>query len=141
MHPTQICTARRKEQEVRVAEVRRFMLEWLSPDFTEEEKAYYTGPFMAPQIASRQDLHGRQDFCGKLVAKNRSVGHFDEASLRRRLDKHLRLTLYSTVVDRHFNGGYSIPKYLRYLTSGLALKTGWHYESRFLMKSLLGRKA
>ena len=28
-----------------------------------------------------------------------------------------------------------------YLFAGLALKTGWHYEGRFLMKSLLGRKA
>lgn len=137
MHPTQICTARRKEQQLKVAEVRHYMLEWLSPDFSEEEKAYYTGLFMAPQIASQQDYQERKDFCGKLVAKNRNVGHFDESALRHRLDKHLRLTLYITIVERYFNGGYSISKYLRYLASGLALKTGWHYEIRFLLKSLL----
>lgn len=141
MHPTQICTARREEQQQKVAEVRRYMLEWLNPNFTEEERLYYTGQFMAPQIASRQDYDERRAFCQKMIEKNRSVGHFDDNSLRRRLDKHLTLTLYSTIVERYFNGGYSIPKYLHYLFSGLALKTGWHYEWRFLLKSLLGRKA
>ena len=141
MHPTQICSARHEEQQRKVAEVRRYMLEWLSPDFTEEEKQYYTGQFMAPQIASRQDYHERQAFCQKMIEKSRSVGHFNEAALHLRLDKHLRITLYSTIVARYFNEGYSIPRYLHYLTSGLAIKTGWHYESRFLLKSLLGRKA
>ena len=137
MHPSQICTARKDEQQKKVAEVRRYMLEWLSTDFTEDEKAYYTGPFMAPRINSEQDYHERRAFCQELIEKNRSVGHFDETALKKRLDKHLTLTLYSTIVERYFNGGYSIPRYLRYLSSGLALKTGWHYESRFLLKSLL----
>lgn len=141
MHPTQICTARREEQQKKVAEVRRYMLEWLSPDFSEEERQYYTGQFMEPQITSRQDYQERQAFCQKMIEKNRSMGHFDEEALRLRLKKHLTLTLYSTLVERYFKDGYSIPKYLRYLGSGLALKTGWHYESRFLLKSLLGRKA
>lgn len=141
MHPTQICTARHKEQQSKVAEVRRYMLEWLNPNFTEEERLYYTGQFMAPQITSRQDYQERQAFCQKMIEKNRSVGHFDENSLRRRLNKHLTLTLYSTIVERYFNGEYSIPKYLHYLFSGLALRTGRHYESRFLLKSILHKKA
>lgn len=141
MHPTQICTARREEQQKKVAATRRYMLEWLSPDFTEEEMQYYTGQFMAPQIASKQDYQERNAFCQKMIAKNRSVGHFDEEALRRRLDKHLTLTLYSTIVDHYFNNSYSIPKYLRYLSSGLALRTGRKYETKFLMKSLLHRKA
>lgn len=141
MHPTQICTARREEQQRKVALVRRYMLEWLSEDFNEEEKAYYTGQFMAPQIASKQDYRERKAFCRKMIEKNRSVGHFDEEALRRRLDKHLMLTLYSTIVDRFFNNGYSIPKYLNYLSSGLAFRTGRKYETKFLLKSLLHRKA
>ena len=140
MHPTQICTARREEQQKKVADVRRYMLEWLNSDFTEEEKNYYTSQFMAPQIASLKDYKERKAFCQKMIEKNRSVSHFDEASLRRRLDKHLTLTLYSTIVERYFKGGYSIPKYLRYIFGGLALKTCWHYESRFLLKSILRRK-
>lgn len=141
MHPAQICTARREEQHSKVAQVRRYMLDWLSTDFTEEEKQYYTGSFMAPQIASRQDLLGRQAFCQKMIEKNRSVGHFDEDALRRRLDKHLRLTLYSTIVNHYFQGGYSFTKYLHYLTSGLAWHTGCKYETKILLKSLLHRKA
>ena len=141
MHPTQICTVRREEQQKKVAEVRRYMLEWLSPDFSEEEQLYYIGQFMAPQITSQQDYQERQAFCQKMIEKNRSVGHFDENSLRRRLNNHLTLTLYSTIVERYFNGGYSIPKYLHYLFSGLALRTGRHYESRFLLKSILHKKA
>jgi len=141
MHPTQICTARRKEQQHKVAQVRLYMLEWLSEDFNEEEQTYYTGQFMAPQIASKQDYQERKAFCRNLIEKNRSVGHFDEKALRRRLDKHLTLTLYSTIVDRFFNNGYSIPKYLNYLSSGLAFRTGRKYETKFLLKSLLHRKA
>lgn len=140
MHPTQICTARREEQQRKVAQVRRYMLEWLSEDFAEEEKEYYTDSFMATQIASKQDLQERKAFCRKMIDKNRSVGHFDEEALRRRLDKHLRLTLYSTIVERYFDGGYSIPRYLRYLIDGLALRTGRKYETKFLLKSLLHKK-
>ena len=141
MHPMQICTARREEQQRKVAQVRRYMLEWLSEDFNEEEQTYYTGQFMAPQIASKQDYQERKAFCRKMIEKNRSVGHFDEEALRRRLDKHLTLTLYSNIVDRYFNNGYSIPKYLNYLSSGLAFRTGRKYETKFLLKSLLHRKA
>ena len=141
MHPAQICTARREEQHSKVAQVRRYMLEWLSDEFTEEEKKYYTGPFMSPQIASRQDYNERKAFCQKMIEKNRSVGHFDEDALRRRLDKHLRLTLYSTIIDRYFRNGYSLPNFFRYLFGGLALRTGRKYESKFLLKSLLNRKA
>ena len=140
MHPTQICTARREEQQRKVAQVRRYMLEWLSEDFTEEEKTYYTGQFMTPQIASKQDYQERNAFCQKMIAKNRSVGHFDEEALRRRLDKHLTLTLYSTILERFFADGYSLSHYLQYLTSGLALHTGRKYETKFLLKSFLHRK-
>lgn len=141
MHTTQICTSRREEQQLKVAEVRRYMLEWLSGDFSEEEKGYHTGAFMAETISSKRDYDDRRDFCGRLVVKNRRMHHFDEKALRRTLDGHLTLTLYGTIVDRYFKNGYTPSKYLRYLASGLALRTGCKYETKFLMKSLLGRKA
>lgn len=140
MHPTQICTARRQEQQRKVSEVRRYMLDWLSEDFTEDEKNYYTGSFMMPQIASKQDLEKRKLFCQKMIEKNRSVGHFEEVALKKRLDKQLTLTLYSTVVEKNFSNGYSLPRYMRYLFSGLALRTGRKYETKFLLKSILHRK-
>lgn len=140
MHPSQICTARRTEQEKKVAEVRRYMLDWLSPDFTEAEKDYYTGHFMAP-IDSKADYRDRKAFCDKMIERNRSVDHFDETSLRARLDKHLRLNMYDAVVGRFFKEGYSLSGYCRYLKSGLAFKTGRRYETKFLLKSLLHKKA
>lgn len=141
MHPTQICTARRKEQQHKVAQVRLYMLEWLSGDFTEEDQAYYTGQFMTPQIASKQDYQERKAFCRKMIEKNQSVGHFDEEALRRRLDKHLRITLYSTIVERYFRNRYTLLAYMRYLFSGMALRCGCKYETKFLLKSLLCKKA
>ncbi len=141
MHPTQICTARQEEQQHKVAQVRRYMLEWLSEDFSEEEKDYYTGQFMTPLIASKQDYRERKAFCQKMIERNRSVGNFDEAALRHQLDKHLTLMLYSTIVGRFFADGYSLPRYLRYLNCGLALRTGRKYETKFLLKSILHRKA
>ena len=141
MHPTQICSARREEQERKVASVRRYMLEWLSPDICEEEVDYYTGHFMSPIISSKEDYDERKGFCFLMILKNREVGHFEEKALRQRLDKHLRLALYSTAVDRYFKDGYSLPKYFRYLKSGLAMKTGRHYETKFFVKSILNKKA
>ncbi len=140
MHPSQICSARREEQERKVAQVRLYMLEWLSEGFTEEERQYYVSQFMAPQINSKEDYNERKAFCDKMVELNRGVGHFEEKALRHRLDKHLKLGLYNAVVDRFFKEGYSIPSYFRYLRSGLALKTGRRYETKFFLKSLLHKK-
>ena len=141
MHPEQICSSRRQEQQRKVEEVRLFMLEWLSTDFSAEEKKYYTGPFMAQEIVSAQDFAQRKSFAEKMIERNRKAGHFDEEALRKRLHKHLTLALQSTIVNRFFPNGYSPKHYLSYLRSGLAMKTGWHYEIRFLLKSLMFKKS
>lgn len=140
MHPTQICTEKRVVQQEKVAEVRRYMLEWLSDRFTEEEKEYYVRQFIRKDIDTREDLKQRKAFAQKMIELNRSVGHFEEEALRRRLEKHLRLSLYDTVVNRFFADGYSLPGYVKYLRSGLALRTGRKYEMKFLLKSLMHKK-
>ncbi len=141
MHPTQICSSRREEQLRKVKETRLYMLDWLSNDFNNEEKSYYAESFMEPYIVSKHDLRERKAFCKKIIEKNRKRGNFDEAALRRRLDRHLTLTLYNTIVDRYFKNGYSLPNYVRYLRSDIALMTGRHYESKLLIKSLLHQNA
>ena len=141
MHPSQICSARRPEQEIKVAEVRRYMLEWLSPDFSAEEVDYYTGQFMSAEISSKEDYKERKVFCGKMLGKNRVIGHFEEKALRQRFDKYLQQRLYGTIVDRFFKDGYTLSSYARYLKSGIALKTGRRYETKFFLKSLLHKKA
>lgn len=141
MHPTQICSARREEQERKVAQVRLYMLEWLSDSFSDEERQYYVTQFMLPQINSKEDYDERKAFCEKMVEMNRRVGHFEETALRQRLDKHLQQRLYSTIVDCYFKDGYALSSYVRYLKSGIALKTGRCYETKFFLKSLLHKKA
>lgn len=140
MHPSQICSERKVEQEKKVAEVRQYMLDWLNPDFTEEDKQYYTEIFVGNNIESRQDLKQRKSFAHKMISLNRSVRHFDETALRKRLDKHLTLAVYNTVVEKYFAKGYIIGKYLCYLCDGLAFRTNLRYEMKFLLKSILQKK-
>lgn len=140
MHASQICSSRRQEQESKVAEVRLYMLEWLSPDFTNEEKEYYMGQFRDKEIVSEQDYKQRKSFTNKIIERNRSIGHFEEQSLRQQFDKLLTLILQNSIVQQYFKEGYSPFRYLKYIFSGLAWKTGSHYESRFLVKSLLFKK-
>lgn len=140
MHPTQICSSRREEQEKKVAEVRLFMLDWLCKDFTEGEKHYYVNTFVKREIDSKEDLKQRKAFARLLLKRNKDVGHFDETALSTRFEKHLKSGLYSKITKVFFQQGYSPAKYLRYLLSGLALKSGARYETKFLLKSLLWRK-
>lgn len=140
MHASQICSSRRQEQESKVAEVRLYMLDWLSPDFTNEEKEYYMGQFRDKEIVSEQDYKQRKSFTNKIIERNRSIGHFEERSLRQQFDKYLTLILQNSIVQQYFKEGYSSFRYLKYIFSGLAWKTGSHYESRFLAKSLLFKK-
>lgn len=136
-HPTQISTTRRDAQIAKSNEVRLKMLDWLNPNFTEDEKHFFTDTFIAQQIASQQDLINRKAFSRKMIKKNRGVGRFDENSLQRCLRKHLTLSLYSTIVNLFFKDGYTIHSYFCYLSSGFALHTGWKYEAKFLLKSIL----
>ena len=96
---------------------------------------------MSPEICSKEDYNERKAFCGKMLEKNRAVGHFEETALRQRLDKHLQQRLYGTIVNRYFKDGYALSSYSRYLKSGIALKTGRRYETKFFLKSLLHKKA
>lgn len=141
MHPTQICTSRREEQQGKVSKVRLFVFEWLSTEFSPEEKDYFTGQFMSKEISSRKDYKQRWRFVQKLIERNRTTNHFKEESLHRQLKRHLTLTLQSTIVQHYFNDGHTPSRYLTYLFSGLAWRTGWHYEIRFLIKSILFKRA
>ena len=141
MHPTQICSSRREEQQRKVAEVRRYMLQWLSDELTDSEMDYFCLRFVKGTIESKSDLGERKAFAGRLMEANNRSRRIKAEVLKARLAKHLRLALYQTAVENHFASGYSIPHYINYLHSGIALRTGAKYESKFLAKSLLGRKA
>ena len=138
MHERQICTARREEQQGKVADVRRLILRRISDHITRQDEDYFTGCFQQP-IADRADLRQRRRFVRRLLGLNREHSAFSPRTLRSRLCFHLQQTLYYTVTDRYFADGYSPASYCRYAASGLAWRTGWHYELRFLAKSLLHR--
>ena len=141
MHPTQICSSRREEQQNKVAEVRRYMLQWLSDELTDNEMDYFCMQFVNSTIDSKDDLRQRQAFANRLLELNEHNHRIEPKALESRIEKHLHLALYQTVVDTHFADGYSLPNYFRYLRSGFALRTGAKYETKFLAKSLLHKKA
>ena len=140
MHPTQICSSRREEQQRKVNEVRRYMLQWLGDGLSDQEMEYFCTQFTANKITSLDDLRQRKDFARRLEQINKHSRRIAPRALKTRLDTNLRLALYQTAEDAHFANGYSFGRYVNYLRGGLALRTGVKYETKFLLKSLLGRK-
>lgn len=137
MHDTQICTSKREEQKLKVAEVRKYMLHYLGKKVTQADENYFADNYQHP-ISSPSDWRQRCHFTHHLLKINDN-GFITTDALRRRLHFHLQQTLYYTILERYFSKGYSIKNYLHYLLSGLALRTGWHYELRFIAKSILHR--
>lgn len=139
MHPKQICTSLSAKQKGKVEDVRRYMLELLGRNMTEDEKNYFLKTFVDGNIANKQDWKKRNGFARELVALNRDEGHFEEKSLQRHIHKRIQIQLYNTVLDCFFNDGYKPSAYFRYLSSGLALKTLPRLEMKLLAKSMLHR--
>lgn len=138
MHASQICSSLKEAQRGKVAEVQKRMLAHI-PGLTVEEMDYFTGPFL-DRVGSVVDWRQRCMFANRLVSLNGASGFFNSKALKRQLKFHLRQRLYSTIVERFFDKGYTLNSYLRYLKSGLALHAGCHYETRFFFKSILHRK-
>ena len=140
MHPSQICSSRQEEQRAKVDTVRRKMLFRMSDELSDNDLQYFCNTFALHIIASRDDLRQRLAFANRLVSLNSKTQHIDPQSLLARLKKHLRLALYHTATSTTFSDGYSIGRYIQYLQSGLALKTGYRLESKILIKSMLHSK-
>lgn len=140
MHETQICSAKRDAQIVKVSEVRRYMLQWLNPDIPEEKVQYFLHDFAVGSVAPKQDIQKMKMFAEYLLKQNSAVGHFSQESLRKKLKQHQLMEVYATVRHQFFSDGYGIKQYVKYLCSGLAFKTNRKYETKFFVKSLCGRK-
>jgi hypothetical protein len=139
MHPKQICTSLREKQKGKVEEVRRYMLELLGSNMTENEKDYFLKTFVDGKIADKQEWKQKYSFARRLVELNRDERHFEERALKNCIHRHLQVQLYNTVLDCFFNDGYKPSAYFRYLSSGLALKTLPRLEMKLLVKSMLHR--
>lgn len=141
MHASQICTSKRDIQQVKVAEVRRYMLQWLNPNIPEPQVQYFLNNFVLGNISNKFVYHQYKSFSDYLINKNDEVGHFSKQALHKCFHNHIVLSLYDTIVNKYFAQGYSIRNYFSYLFSGLSFHTNFRYESKFFLKSLLRRKA
>lgn len=139
MHETQICTSLKDIQVGKANEVRRAMLEWLDKEMTEEDKVYFLNMFVTGEIHDQKTLKERKQFAEKLLQMNQKQKHFTPKALRCGLMNHMRLLVYSSVINDFFENGYCMKNYLRYLSSGLAFHSQPKLEAKLIFKSLLRR--
>lgn len=139
MHPKQICTSLSAKQKEKVEDVRRYMLELLGSNMTENEKDYFLKTFVDGKIANKQEWKQKYSFARRLVELNRGERHFEKKALQNHIHRHLQIQLYNTVLDCFFKDEYKPSAYFRYLSSGLAFKTLPRLEMKLLAKSMLHR--
>ena len=135
-HATQISTARRQAQIKKSNEVRLQMLEWLSPNFTEEEKNYFLNVFVPCKIEQRQDITRLKQFSDLLVNHN-TQGHYNTLTLRRKFKSHIAYGALSYAEEQYFAKGYNPVRFFRLLTSGFYCTLPAKNRHKILVKCLL----
>lgn len=135
-HPTQISTARRQAQIEKSNEVRLHMLEWLNPDFTDEEKKYFLEVFVPCKIANSQDIKHLKQFADLLVSHN-TQGHYDNSALLRKFKNHISYGVLAYAEERYFAKGYNPIRLLRLLTSGFYCTLPAKNRRKIIAKCLL----
>lgn len=135
-HATQISTSKRQAQILKSNEVRRHMLQWLNPRLEEADIQYFLEIFHPGKINSKQDLFRMRKYATHLLSKSNEVGYFSHDALKKKFSSHIIVSLYESIVANYFSDRYSVKNYIRYLQSGLALKTTWKYEAKLLAKSI-----
>lgn len=138
-HATQISTARRQAQIEKSNEVRLLMLDWLSPDFTDEEKQYFLDRFVPCKIEQRQDIDRLQQFADLLISRN-TQGHYDTPALRRKFKSHISYGALAYAEEKYFAKRYNTIQLLHLLTSGIYPTLPVKNRRKLLIKSILYRK-
>lgn len=138
-HTNQISTARRTEQVVKSNQVRLKMLEWLNPNFTDEEKQYFLDCFVPCKIERKQDIDSLKQFADLLVSRN-TQGHYDTSALRRKFKSHIAYGTLSYVEDHYFAKGYNPIRFLRLLTGGFYCTLPAKNRRKIVVKCLLLKK-
>lgn len=139
MHETQISTSKRIAQQEKSDLVRLRMLEWLNPDFSEEEKLFFLQKFVSGIIEKKEDVATLQKFADLLVSRNLQ-NHYDNEALRRKFKTHIAYATLSFVEDEYFPKGYNLCRYMRFATSGLFGVVPVKNRRKILAKSLLMKK-
>ena len=138
-HATQISTSRRQAQIEKSNEVRLQMLEWLSPDFSDEEKRYFLDSFVPCKIERKEDLDRLKQFADLLVSRN-TQGHYDTSALRRKFKSHISYGALAYAEERYFAKGHNPIQFLRLLTSGFYCTLPAKNRRKIFIKSLLLKK-
>lgn len=137
MHVSQISTSRREAQIQKTNEVRLRMLDLLNPNLSEEDKAYFLGNYGLAHIEGMSDLQKMIAFGEKLERMN--MGTYNLVALHNRLSKQVSAAALSYVQRSIWNEGYSLSKYIHYLSSGFARYIPAKYKVKFLIKSIIRR--
>ncbi len=117
-HATQISTSRREAQVMKSNEVRLKMLEWLNPDFDDEEKRYFLERFVPGKMESKGEIEEMKRFARLLVSCN-TAGHYDSDALRRNFKSHIGYGVLEYVEHRYFRTRYTPIALINLLASGL----------------------
>lgn len=138
-HPSQISTARREAQIVKSNEVRMKMLEWMSPDFNDEEKRYFLNIFVPCKIEQKHDIAALQRFANLLVSRN-TQGHYSNDALRNKFDSHIAYGVLEFAERTYFAQRYTPMALVRLVLSGLYPILPKKNRHKILAKCLLMKK-
>lgn len=118
MHSSQICSSRRQEQAEKVAAVRLFMLEWMMPDLTNEEKLYFTDTFAPCNIRDIDDIKEMVCFSHLLTIQN-NMSHLSAKALYNKLRLHVAYGVLNYVEHNYFTNRYTPIALARVIRDGL----------------------
>lgn len=138
-HATQISTSRREAQIVKSNEVRLKMLQWLNPDFTDEEKRYFLDVFVPCKIDSGKDIANLKAFAQLLIDHN-TLGNYSGDALRRKFKSHIAYGALEYVEHRYFPSQYTPLALIRLLASGLYPTLPKKNRRKLIAKCLLLKK-
>ncbi len=135
-HPTQISTSRREAQIKKSNEVRLKMLQWLNPNFTDEEKQYFLNVFVPCKIEVKEDISKLKCFAQLLISRN-TYGNYSNDALRQKFNYHISYGVLEYAERIYFPHGYSPIAFLRLLVSGLYPTLPAKNRLKILIKCLL----
>lgn len=135
-HALQISTARREAQIVKSNEVRLKMLQWLNPDFTDEEKRYFLDNFVLCKIEQKQDINCLQQFADLLVSRNMQ-GHYSSDALRHKFDSHIAYGVLKFAERTYFAQRYTPMSLVRLISDGLYFILPKKNRRKILVKCLV----
>lgn len=138
-HPTQISTSRREAQITKSNEVRLTMLEWLNPNFSDEEKHYFLHSFVPCLIETKDDIQKQKQFARLIVSRN-TQGHYSNEALCRKFESHIAYGVLDYAERNYFPKRYTIPSLLHLITDGLYPALPKKNRRKLLVKCTLNKR-